>query len=51
MPSFSENLRAELQALTFPVRRRARYRLHAIGNDALDALGRERLLEETIAEQ
>jgi hypothetical protein len=51
MPSFSSNLRAEVQALSFPARRRARYRLHALANDALTRLGKPHRFEETFAEQ
>src|SRR6187399_1659831 len=51
MSSFGSNLRAEVQALTFPARRRTRYRLHALANDALSALGRPARFDETFAEQ
>jgi hypothetical protein len=51
MPTLQENLRAELQAITFPLRRKARYRLNALANDALTTLSRPARFEENIAEQ
>jgi hypothetical protein len=51
MKSFAANAYAELQAATFPVRRRTRYRLHAIANDALTSLGRPATFRENFAEQ
>jgi hypothetical protein len=49
--TLASNLRAELRALTFPVRRRARHRLHAIANDALVRSGRPPRFTETYGEQ
>lgn len=51
MTTIPENLRVELQALTFPVRRKVRYRLHALANDALSRVGKEPRFDESFAEQ
>ncbi len=51
MPSIRSNLHAEIQAITFPVRRKAKYRLNALANDALHALSRPARFEENSAEQ
>jgi hypothetical protein len=44
-------LRAEVQALTYSLRRRARHRAGALANDMLVTLGRAPRFEETLAEQ
>jgi len=51
MPKLSENLLEEVKALTFPARRRARFRLHALANDVLGVAGRPPRYSETFAEQ
>jgi hypothetical protein len=51
MSSFASNAYAELRAATFPARRRARFRLHALANDALASLGRPARFPENFAEQ
>jgi hypothetical protein len=51
LPTLVENLRAEIQALTYPVRHKTKYRLHALANDALDRLSRPARFEESFAEQ
>jgi hypothetical protein len=51
MPTVLSNLRAEVRALTFPIRRKTRYRLQALGNDALGLLARPPQFEENFAEQ
>jgi hypothetical protein len=51
MKSFASNAYAEIQAATFPVRRRTRFRLHAFANDALTSLGRSKRFRESFAEQ
>jgi hypothetical protein len=51
MSSLSENLSAELRAITFPLRRRTKYRLHALANDALTRVGRDARFQESYAEQ
>jgi hypothetical protein len=48
---FGDRLRAEVQALTYPLRRRARHRAGALANDVLVTLGRSPRFEETLAEQ
>jgi hypothetical protein len=44
-------LEAELRAVTYPLRRRTRFGLHALANDALSKIGKPPRFEETYAEQ
>jgi len=47
----ASKLRHEIAALTFPVRRKAKYRLHTLANHALATAGSERRLPESLSEQ
>jgi len=49
--SIASKVRHEIAALTFPARRKARYRLHTLANHALASAGSERRLPESLAEQ
>jgi hypothetical protein len=51
MPSLKSNLRAEIQALTFPLRRKARYRLNALANDALEKVSLPPRFDENLEGQ
>jgi hypothetical protein len=49
--AITTRLSTELRAVTFPLRRRARFGLHAIANDALTRVGKKARFEETYDEQ
>jgi hypothetical protein len=51
MNRLASNVYAELQAVTLPVRRRTRFRLRALANDALASTGRPARFHENYAEQ
>src|SRR6187402_698367 len=51
MPSFRSNARAELRALTFPLGRKTKYRLHALANDALATVSKPERFNENLTEQ
>jgi hypothetical protein len=50
MAKFSSNLRSEVQAVTFPLRHKARHRLRAFANDVLERTGRPPRFEEGVGE-
>jgi hypothetical protein len=51
MPRLVSNLRSEIQALTFSLRRKAKYRLHTVANDTLERVFQPRRFEENFSEQ